>query len=268
MPMLFIVSTAICLALAAIVAALPWLLAKRGVTMRRTRFGTTLVFDLTDADGTPVRLLNVNGTFQSVCYTQPELRFELACMYHRNMAKVIETCGAQRVLVMGGGGYSLPAYLATHGDASVDVVEIDPKVTALAREFFFLEEAEEAGGPRLHLANGDGWDYLRAAEKYFDVVVNDAFSGNRPLGPLKTDEGARVVRGHLAAGGVYLANVRCTLEGRRARTLREVSDAFGSEFAHVAYVPEWPDKPTEPGNNTFIASDRELSLPEGAVIVK
>ena len=48
--------------------------------MRRTRFGTTLVFDSTDADGTPVRLLNVNGTFQSVCYTQPELRFELACM--------------------------------------------------------------------------------------------------------------------------------------------------------------------------------------------
>jgi len=267
-PILLIVSTFICLALVAVVAMLPWLLAKRGVTMRRTRFGTTLVFDSTDADGTPVRLLNVNGTFQSVSYTQPGLRFELACVYHRNMAEVIEACGARHVLVVGGGGYSLPKYLVTHGDASVDVVEIDPKVTALAREFFFLGEAEETAGMRLRLASGDGWDYLRSAEEPFDVVVNDAFSGNHPLGPLKTDEGARVVREHLAEGGVYLANVRCALEGRRARTLREVVDAFGSKFAHVAYVPEWPDKPTDPGNNTFIASDRELSLPEGAVIVK
>jgi spermidine synthase len=252
----------------AIVAMLPWLLAKRGVTMRRTRFGTTLVFDSMDADGTPVRLLNVNGTFQSVCYTRPDLRFELACVYHRNMAEVIGACGARRVLVVGGGGYSLPKYLATHGNASVDVVEVDPKVTALAREFFFLEEAEEAGGSRLRLANGDGWDYLRAAEGPFDVVVNDAFSGNRPLGPLKTDEGARVVREHLAAGGVYLANVRCALEGRKSRTLKEVCGAFGRVFVHVAYVPEWPDKPTELGNNAFVASDRELSLPEGAIIVK
>ena len=263
-----IVSTIVCLVLVGVVAVLPRLLARRGVTMRRTRFGTTLVFDSADADGTPVRLLNVNGTYQSVSYIQPELRFELACVYHRNMAEVIEACGARRVLVVGGGGYSLPKYLATHGTAQVDAVEVDPKVTALAREFFFLGEAEEVAGDRLRLENGDGWDYLRAASEPFDVIVNDAFSGNRPLGPLKTDEGARVVHEHLAPGGVYLANVRCAVEGRKSRTLHEVIEAFGNEFAHVAYVPEWPDKPSEPGNNTFVASDRQLRLPAAAVVVR
>ena len=47
----------------AVLAAMPWLLRRRGVEMRRTKFGLTLVFDSADADGTPVRLLNVNGTF-------------------------------------------------------------------------------------------------------------------------------------------------------------------------------------------------------------
>ena len=123
-----------------------------------------------------------------------------------------------------------------------------------------------------YLCERFGWqqgsvvDY--AASEPFDVIVNDAFSGNRPLGPLKTDEGARVVHEHLAPGGVYLANVRCAVEGRKSRTLHEVIEAFGNEFAHVAYVPEWPDKPSEPGNNTFVASDRQLRLPAAAVVVR
>ena len=47
---------------------IPRLLAWRGVKLvRKTMFGPALIFDAEDADGTPVRLLNVNGTFQSVC---------------------------------------------------------------------------------------------------------------------------------------------------------------------------------------------------------
>lgn len=266
----------------AFLAAMPWLLRKRNVVMRRTRFGITLVFDAENLDGTPVRLLNVNGTFQSGCYVPSELRFELACEYHREMARVIEGlvrargCTAERplrVLVMGGGGYSLPKYLATYVPAArTDVVEIDPAITALAREFFFLDECLEKTGAkrdgRLRLVNDDAWAFVRGAAEPYDVIVNDAFSGNRPLGPLATDEGARVVREHLAAGGVYLANVRCAREGRRARVLREVEAAFGREFAHVGYVPEWPDDPKKPGNNALVATDAEGVVPAGAVVVR
>ena len=181
----------------ALLAALPWLLRRRGVEMRRTKFGLTLVFDSEDADGTPVRLLNVNGTFQSVAYVPEGLRFQLACEYHREMARVIEGLAARgpvRVLVMGGGGYSLPKYLAAYVPAArVDVVEIDPAVTRLARERFFLDECLERTGAekdgRLRLVNDDAWAFVRAAEEPYDVIVNDAFSGNRPLGPLTSTEG-------------------------------------------------------------------------------
>ena len=87
------VLTAVC---TAFLAAMPWLLRKRNVEMRRTKFGLTLVFDAENADGTPVRLLNVNGTFQSGCYVPEDLRFQLACEYHREMARVIEGLAAAR----------------------------------------------------------------------------------------------------------------------------------------------------------------------------
>ena len=263
-------------------AAMPWLLRKRNVEMRRTKFGMTLIFDAENLDGTPVRLINVNGTFQSGCYVPEDLRFQLACEYHREMARVIEglvrSRGASperplRVLVMGGGGYSLPKYLAAFvPEARVDVVEIDPAMTALAREFFFLDECLEKTGAekdgRLRLVTDDAWAFLRAAEEPYDVIVNDAFSGSRPLGPLTSAEGARVVRSRLAADGVYLANVRCACEGRRARVLNEVVDAFGREFDHVGYVPEWPEEPGKPGNNALVATSAKGVMPREARVVR
>ena len=274
-----LVLTVVC---TAVLAAMPWLLRRRGVDMLRTKFGLTLVFDSQNADGTPVRLLNVNGTFQSGCYVPEDLRFELACVYHREMAEVIEGMVAARgasrerplrVMVMGGGGYSLPKYLAAYvREALVDVVEIDPAMTALAREFFFLDECLEKTGAekdgRLRLVTGDAWAFVRAADEPYDVIVNDAFSGNRPLGPLTSAEGALVVRAHLAADGVYLANVRCACEGRRARVLGEVADAFGAEFEHVGYVPEWPDEPGRPGNNVLVATSAKGVMPRDARVVR
>lgn len=265
-----------------VLVVLLWGLRRRGVSVLRTKFGLTLVFDSLTEDKTPVRLLNVNGTFQSVSYIPHDLRFELACEYHRAMAAIIEGLVSARgrsadrplrVMVMGGGGYSLPKYLAAYVPAAcVDVVEIDPAITKLARERFFLDDClEETGAEkdgRIRLVNDDAWGFLRAAAEPYDVIVNDAFSGKRPLGPLTTDEGARVVRGHLAEGGVYLANVRCACEGRGARTLREVEEAFGRELAHVSYVPEWPGEPEKPGNNVVVASDAEVAVPEGAVTVQ
>lgn len=271
-----VIMTVVC---TAILAALPWLLRKRGVVMRRTKFGLTLVFESENLDHTPMRLLNVNGTFQSVCYLPDDLRFELACEYHRAMASVIEGLARRaagrgvRVMVMGGGGYSLPKYLAAYVPAArTDVVEVDPAITAIAREFFFLDECLEKTGAekngRLRLVNDDAWAFVRAAAEPYDVIVNDAFSGKRPLGPLTSAEGARVVRSRLAEGGVYLANVRCACEGRGSGPLREVEEAFGREFAHVGYVPEWPDDPKKPGNNAFIATNAEGVLPADAVVVK
>ncbi|MBF0896622.1 MAG: spermidine synthase, partial [Atopobium sp.] len=115
----------------------------------------------------------------------------------------------------------------------------------------------------------DAWKVLQDAEAgSVNVLVNEVFAGRKSLGPLGTATGAQVVKEKLASGGVYLADVRCPLEGRGSALLSQVADVFAREFAHVAYVPEWPDTPKTPGNNLLIATDADISLPEGAVVVK
>lgn len=269
---LFWWSMGITAVLTVFVACMPWLLRRRGVTMCRTMFGLTLIFDSVNADGTPVRLINVNGTFQSVSYVPDDLRFELACEYHREIARRIEDMAEKRatsaggkagaaplrVLVMGGGGFSLPKYLAAYVPAAqVDVVEIDPAMVKIAREQFFLDECLEKTGAekdgRMNIIVGDAWGALKAAAEPYDVIVNEVFGGKRPLGPMETDEGARVVAERLAPGGVYLADVRCAMEGRKSAPLREVQAAFGQVFSATDVVPEWPDEPQKPGNNVFVA---------------
>lgn len=277
----FIWSTVAGLAVIGIYQLFLLILRARGVFVTRTKFGLTMIFDSEDADGTPIRLLNVNGTFQSVSYIASELRFELCVHYHRMMAKVIQqvathanlhtnSAGHARVVVMGGGGFSLPKYLATHMSGSViDAIEIDPKIVLLAREHFFLDEALAAASSKLRVVEDDAWKVLQGADTgSIDVLVNEVFAGRKSLGPLGTLAGAQVVKEKLAAGGVYLADVRCPLEGRGSALLLEVAGVFAQEFAHVAYVPEWPDTPKTPGNNLLIATDADIALPESAVVVK
>lgn len=267
----FIWSTVAGLAVVGIYQLLLLILRARGVFVTRTKFGLTMIFDSEDADGTPIRLLNVNGTFQSVSYIAPELRFELCIHYHRMMVKVIQQVAPEgHVMVMGGGGFSLPKYLATHmKGAIIDAIEIDPKIVLLAREHFFLDEALATASSDLRVIEDNAWKVLQNANAgSINVLVNEVFAGRKSLGSLGTTAGAQTVKEKLSVGGVYLADVRCPLEGRGSALLSQVASVFAREFAHVAYVPEWPDTPKTPGNNLLIATDADIELPEGAVVVK
>lgn len=267
----FIWSTVAGLIIAGVYQLLLLILRARGIFVTRTKFGLTMIFDSEDADGTPIRLLNVNGTFQSVSYIAPNLRFELCVHYHRMMAQVVQQMSPQgHIVVMGGGGFSLPKYLATHmKGAVIDAIEIDPKIVLLAREHFFLDEALITASSELYVIENDAWKVLQDADaSSIDVLVNEVFAGRKSLGPLGTTAGAQTVKEKLAFGGVYLADVRCPLEGRGSALLPQVADVFAREFAHVAYVPEWPDTPKTPGNNLLIATDADIALPEGAIVVK
>ena len=88
--------------------------------------------------------------------------------------------------------------------------------------------------------------------------MNEAFTGRSPLGPLACDEGAATIHEHLADGGSYLATLRFPLRGRKSQSMYETIETFSREFAHVWLVPEYPDDPTHPGNNTLVASDVDL----------
>lgn len=249
-------------------------LRRRGVYVQPfTRFGPAVVFDSQDGDGVPIRLLNVAGKFQSISYVQDGLRYRLVCVYHRYFAQIAEIAGLagsaakprKKALVIGGGGYSFPKWLVSECPAvATTVVEIDPKIEHIARERFFLDDlirdydALESG--RLRLVCADGWRFLQDCDERYDLIVNDAFGGRRPLGPLSTCDGAREVFSHLEEGGVYLANVISPLEGKGSQILAGAIEACKGCFEHVYVIPEAPDEPRTPGDNVLVASRGRLAI--------
>ncbi len=257
---------------------LPRALAWRGVWFTwHTKFGPALVFDSEDEDGTTVRLLNVGGTFQSVCYVDEDLLWDPVCEYHRSWAHVVHLawpknrsdCHASMpehsALVMGGGGYSFPKWLVAYRqDFTCTTIEIDPAIVQIAREHFFLNRLIESfcteRHDRLDLITGDAWSCLSAGDTCFDLIVNDAFRGNKPMGRVHTLDGVRLIHTRLTAHGVYIGNVRTPLEGKGSVPLWEAADAFARVFNYVWIIPERPETSKKPGNNALVAAKTPLDL--------
>jgi predicted membrane-bound spermidine synthase len=108
-----------------------------------------------------------------------------------------------RILFIGGGGYTLPRLIAhAHRHATMDVVEIDPAVSRVARRWFGVPRT-----PRLRTINEDArWFAMRAEGSYHAIFI-DAFNDLSVPYHLTTRELAADVRRLLAPGGVVAVNV-------------------------------------------------------------
>lgn len=125
-------------------------------------------------------------------------------------------------LCIGMGVGIVPAKLAAEG-ARVEVVEINPTVVPVAREFFDLDTSA------FTLTIGDGRQYLNRCTNRFDVVVLDAFLGEAAPSHLMTREAFGEIRRVLADDGVLVINClgevaqgRDFLTASMLRTLRSV----------------------------------------------
>jgi hypothetical protein len=127
--------------------------------------------------------------------------------------------------VIGGGGYSLPRRLAAAlPEARIDVLELDPEVTRIARERLGLESE-----PPFAIHHGDARRTLPALDGGpYDLVVLDAFSDVVVPYHLVTDGFDRELRARLAPGGLYAALVHD--RGSDGRLLPAVARTMESVF--------------------------------------
>jgi spermidine synthase len=163
----------------------------------------------------------------------------------------------QRVLVIGGGGYTFPRCARTQvPTAAVDVVEIDPGVTAVARDHLALDPKWD-----IRTVNMDGRQFLaeRARAGHYHLITLDAVNDLSVPAHLLTREFNGLVRNALAPDGVYLLTVIDQLEDGRlwrsaVRTLRQT-------FPYVELVsPHNEYRPTDQQVYVIYASDRPLDL--------
>lgn len=185
--------------------------------------------------------------------------------YVQVMAAVIDTVfpegDAIRAHHLGGGGLTLPRYLAAERPGTESLVsEIDGGVVEIDRERLGLD-----GQPGIEVRVEDGRLGLRRLDTDSrQVVVGDAFGGVSVPWHLTTREALIDIRRVLTADGVYVANLidYDTLDFARA----EVA-TLGEVFDHV-YLAGEPDDigvgdgDPDGGNLVAIASGRRLDTAE------
>lgn len=129
---------------------------------------------------------------------------DLALVYVRLLlAPLLWNPEPSRILVVGLGAGTLPRFLhAVYPHLAIDVVEVDARVTELARQYFDFRES-----PRLRVTEDDGRAFIQRQNQKYDIVVLDAFKGGSVPYHLKTVEFYREIARSLKTGGLLATNL-------------------------------------------------------------
>lgn len=154
-----------------------------------------------------------------------------------------------RVLCIGMGVGIVPGQFAREG-RTVDVVEINPTIVPLARDYFDLDLKA------VNLTIGDGRQYVHTlADATYDAVVLDAFLGDSSPSHLMTLEAFSDIRRVLKPAGVLVINAFARFEPGQdfmgASLDRTLKAVFNSVVIHASGN----------GNVFYVASEQpELTL--------
>ncbi len=174
------------------------------------------------------RIMRINNeNHSSMFLDNDDLANEYTKYYHlaRHFNPAFST-----TLMLGGGGYSFPKdFLKRYPDTTIDVVEIDSGVTALARTYFRLLD-----NPRMAIIHEDGRVFLNRTSKKYDVIFGDAFNSQSSLPyQLTTRQAVRRMHDILHDDGVVIVNLISGLEGEKSAFLRAELATYREQFPHV-----------------------------------
>ncbi len=197
------------------------------------------------------------GRFQSAMYVDDPAG--LALPYTRFFALGTAMLPqARNVLMLGGGACSVPRWLLAGGGnldpatLAVDVVELDPDMTRVAREHFNLPEDS-----RLRVIHEDARTFCNRNTNQYDLVFVDVF-GSCYTVPFHagTVEAVGAMRRAVKDDGVLVMNVIASLEGEAGKLFQAIHAGLARHFAeiHVFAV-------TDPANATVVQNLMLVALP-------
>lgn len=137
---------------------------------------------------------------------------------------------AKSTLLIGGAAYTYPIhYLDKYEDKTIDVIEIDDKMTQIAEEQFGLNTSE----PRLKIYTQDGRSYLNYSSNKYDTIMIDAFKGTNAPFELTTYEALVQAKNMLNDNGMVLTNVISSVEGQESEFIKYEYATYKAVFDDV-----------------------------------
>jgi spermidine synthase len=203
----------------------------------------------------PVRVLIMGpGGWQSGMYLDGSK--QLVFKYTRSVAQVVDAAPQKdRILILGGGAFTLPEYFGRMYPAShIDVVELDAKLPEIARHYFDYDEPSN-----VRTITQDARTYLQQVTDPYDIVIADVYNDASIPFALATREYTASLQKAMAPGGVAIANIIAAANTDCLPLLTSVHGSYTNAFDHNRLFPlEDPHMKTLQ-NITAVYSDNPLT---------
>jgi predicted membrane-bound spermidine synthase len=191
-----------------------------------------VIADERDDQGTPVARHLITGPRaiqSSISLADPTT---LQSWYTQRMVQMVEDAPRKdAILILGGGTYTMPHYLAKKYPSSViTVVEIDDKLESIATEYFKYQQPANVVSVAM-----DARAYVNRATAVYDVILVDVYNDSSIPFSLATKEFGDKVAQLVRNDGIIGVNIIASLEDDCRPVLGLVDAAYRQHFAHTRY---------------------------------
>ncbi|MDP1608105.1 MAG: polyamine aminopropyltransferase [Chlamydiales bacterium] len=145
------------------------------------------------------RVLSLDGAVQLTTSDEP--------VYHEMMVHVplLTHANPTSVLVIGGGDGGILRETVRHEELKrIVLVEIDPSVIALSKEYFPSLSKGAFEDPRVEVIIADGAEYVKNSTETFDVIICDSTDPTGPAAVLFTSEFYKNCKHLLKKDGIFV----------------------------------------------------------------
>lgn len=206
--------------------------AKNGFIDIDTAYNRVWIYNRTNENYRKIRSLLINNEHSSAMfYESTDLVYQYTKYY--NLAKYFYP-NFKNTLMFWWAWYSFPkSFLENYPNSTIDVVEIDPKLTSLAKKYFNLKDNKN-----LTIYHEDGRVFLNKTNKKYDVIFWDAFSSHHSLPyQLTTKEAIKKNYDILNENWVVILNIISAIQWKDWLFLQAEYKTYKSIFPQVYIFP-------------------------------
>ncbi len=160
-------------------------------------------------------------------------RHDLLFDYIQRLFELAAYTRPRRLLIIGGGTYTLPlALVRALPDIEIDVIEIDAGLDQIAADYFGYTPHE-----RLRIHHEDGKSFLETSSEKYDIIMIDAFSHLEVPVSLADQKTAQLAYQRLSRNGIVAMNIISAFHGNGAKVIRHFLDIYEVCFPHIFVFP-------------------------------